>query len=294
MVLGGSRPRSPVVLMQDEAAAFARPRWPLWLTGLCPLGILTAASWVGTLHAPSLAATDPLVLLALSPRLPFLAAAAAAGAVPAPAFFLVGLARLVAADPSHYLIGRRGYGYVSDRLAGRSAAAHRVLSRVRAAVGSHGLLLVVLRPNGNVLCGAGAAGLRPLPVAGADVFGTASYLVFAWIVGQCFPSRVLEATVASTRAWCAVAAGAGMCAGARRLLRCRSSGRAVTPPTRTPPRTAQRVKAGLSRASSRLGEAPDEPAAPADVAGAPAPEQLHLQPLNSVVGDVHSPPRSTS
>lgn len=201
----------------------ARPRWSLWTASLGPLVVLTVASWIGTVNAPALGGSHPLVLMALSPRLPFLAAAA--GAVSLPAFFAVGLLRLVAADPSHYLIGRHGYRGVSGRVARRSSSAHRLLERLRRAVGSRGLLVVALRPNGQVLCGAGAAGLRPLPVAAADVAGTLCHLTVAWVAGRSLPGHLLDPSVVVTRAVVLVGAGAVACAGSHRLLRARSARR---------------------------------------------------------------------
>ncbi|MGH9154075.1 MAG: hypothetical protein ACRD03_17190 [Acidimicrobiales bacterium] len=185
--------------------------------------MLTVASWIGTVNAPALAVAHPLVLVALSPRLSFLAVAA--GAVAAPSFFLVGLVRLGAADPSHYLIGRHGYGYVSGRVGRRSPRAHRSIERVRSAVGRRGLPLVALRPNGQVLCAAGASGLRPWPVAAADLLGTVCYLALVWITGRSVPGHLVDASVPVTRAFLVVTTGVVACAGAHRVLQRRSERR---------------------------------------------------------------------
>ena len=209
--------------MRPGAASPARRPPSLLLTALGPLGVLTAGSWVGTLSAPQLAATSPLALAALSPRLPFLAVAASAA--PLPVFLAVGLARLVAADPAHYVMGRDGHRWVSQRVGRRSALAHPVAHRVREAFRTQGLVVVALRPNGIVLCGAGAAGLRARSVAVADVVGTAGYLVVVWFAGRAASPHLLDAAVLATRAVVVAITAAALCAGAHRALRVRSGRR---------------------------------------------------------------------
>lgn len=68
-----------------------------------PLALLSAASLVGTLLAPRLLAANPLLLVALSPRAAYLAVAA--GRVPLGAYLVVGLARMLAADPFNFALG---------------------------------------------------------------------------------------------------------------------------------------------------------------------------------------------
>lgn len=209
--------------MKYGTAAPPRRPWSLWITGLGPLGVLTGASWIGTVTAPTLAVSAPLVLMALSPRLAFLLVAA--GAVPAPVFFGVALARLVAADPSHYLIGRTGGGFVTKRAGSHSPLVEQFLDRVRQAVRSRGLVVVALRPNGLVLGAAGAFGLRPLPVAVADISGTCCYLALVWIASRSASPYVLEVSVVVTRALVLLTAGAFVCAGAWRLVQARATRR---------------------------------------------------------------------
>ena len=91
-----------------------------------PLAILTVISTVGTAAAPTLAADQPLVLVALSPRLSFLTLAAGkVGLVP---FFVVGMIRLCLADPFHFALGRRHGAGAVERLPGRVG---RVAMKVR-------------------------------------------------------------------------------------------------------------------------------------------------------------------
>lgn len=132
-----------------------------------PLAVLSLVSTIGTLAAPGLWA-KPLLLMALSPRLPFLALAAPQVAlVP---FLVVGTVRLCLADPFHFRLGRRlaSTGGRSGRLGARLAG-HR-LARPASAVA------VVLRPNGRHLALAGAVGLRVSVVIALDLAGTVLYL----------------------------------------------------------------------------------------------------------------------
>lgn len=168
--------------MEHGAALDARPRWPGVLRLVAPLGVLTAASWLGTVSAPALVSTSPLLLMALSPRLIFLVIAA--GEVPAAAYLAVGLARLMVADPFHYLIGRHGSDRLSESMRGWSSAARRIHDAACNAIRCAGSLAVVLRPNGAVLCAAGACRLRPRIVAAADVVGTTGYLGVVWFGGS--------------------------------------------------------------------------------------------------------------
>jgi hypothetical protein len=133
-----------------------------------PLAILSLVSAGGTLAAPVLHGRNPLLLMALSPRLPFLVLAVPrVGLVP---FVLIGTARLCLADPFHFRLGRRldwlrhGQGRLAPRLVG-----HRWARPAIAAA-------VVLRPNGRHLALAGAVGLRTWVVVALDVVGTVAYL----------------------------------------------------------------------------------------------------------------------
>ena len=133
-----------------------------------PLAILSLVSAGGTLAAPVLHDRNPLLLMALSPRLPFLLLAVPrVGFVP---FVLIGTVRLCLADPFHFRLGRnlgcvrRGKGRLTSHLAG-----HRWARPAAAAA-------VVLRPNGRHLALAGAVGLPTWVVVALDVVGTVAYL----------------------------------------------------------------------------------------------------------------------
>lgn len=133
-----------------------------------PLGILTAASLGGSVLSPSLVAYHPLLLIALAPRAAFLMAAAPHVGVTSS--LVVGTLRLAAADPFHFALGRR---FLSHRFDRRRPAIARV-----------GLPIVAAHPTGPVLAAAGAAGLRPMSVAVADVAGTVVQLALLHELGQ--------------------------------------------------------------------------------------------------------------
>ena len=133
-----------------------------------PLAILSLVAAAGTLAAPVLQGRNPLLLMALSPRLPFLLLAGPhVGFVP---FVAIGTVRLCLADPFHFRFGRRlgrlrqSRGRLAPRLVG-----HRWARAATAAA-------VVLRPNGRHLALAGAVGLRTWVVVALDLGGTLLYL----------------------------------------------------------------------------------------------------------------------
>jgi hypothetical protein len=133
-----------------------------------PLALLSAVSAAGTLAAPALQSRNPLLLLALSPRLPFLLLAVPrVGFIP---FMAVGTVRLCLADPFHFRLGRslgcrrHSGGWLAPRLVGHPWA------RPASAAA------VALRPNGRHLALAGAVGLRTSLVVALDIGGTVLYL----------------------------------------------------------------------------------------------------------------------
>src|SRR4051794_26901464 len=77
-----------------------------------PLGVLTVLGYLGDAFAPTLLDRAPLVLLASSARLRTLLLVSPS--VAAAPFFVVGVLRLVIADPLFFAFGRR-YGDTSIR-----------------------------------------------------------------------------------------------------------------------------------------------------------------------------------
>jgi hypothetical protein len=148
---------------------------------LLPLAVLTAISSLGTVAAPGLiAGGQPLLLVALSPRLSFLAIAAPhTHLLP---FLLVAGVRLCVADPFHFSLGRRHGTKAVDRLTGT----HRWVARATAVATRSIPLLVFLRPNGTNLAIAGASTQRTLHVVVADVVGTVAYLLLIHRLGAQF------------------------------------------------------------------------------------------------------------
>lgn len=134
-----------------------------------PLVILSLVSAAGTLAAPVLQSRNPLLLMVLSPRVPFLLLAVPhVGFVP---FVAIGTVRLCLADPFHFRLGRRlGWLRHSGGRPARWLVGHRWARPATAAA-------VVLRPNGRHLALAGAVGLRAWVVVALDLVGTVLYLV---------------------------------------------------------------------------------------------------------------------
>ncbi len=156
------------------------PRHPasrLRLTALLavPLAALSLASAVGTLLAPHLLVANPLLLIVLSPRRVYLTVAAAT--VPLPLFLAIGLLRLGAADPWHFLLGRMHGPTVARGLARRSPLAGRFARALLDTGRRRGLIVVAFAPTGKILMLAGATGLPSRRVALADAGGTVLQLV---------------------------------------------------------------------------------------------------------------------
>ena len=147
-----------------------------------PLAVLTVISTVGTAAAPALASDQPLLLVALSPRLSFLTLAA--GKCSFVPFMVVGLIRLCLADPFHFALGRRHGTKTLDRVATVRGPIGTALRAARAVAGRSIPVLVFLRPNGTNLAIAGASPTSRLQVAVADVVGTAAYLVLIHTAGR--------------------------------------------------------------------------------------------------------------
>ncbi len=138
-----------------------RSNWKIktrWILGAWAL--MSAVSALGTALTPALLAF-PMVLVAFTPRLPFLILAATS-ANPV-LFFCVAVPRMLVADPIHIALGRRYGGRFVPR------RARRLMARL-------GLFGVALRPTSKVLAAAGACKLRTSRVLAADVIGTIGLL----------------------------------------------------------------------------------------------------------------------
>lgn len=205
-----------------------------------PLAALSLASAVGTLLAPHLLVANPLLLVVLSPRRVYLVVAAAA--VPLPLFLAIGLLRLGAADPWHFLLGRMHGRTVAEGLARRSPMTGRFARALLDMGRGWGLAIVALSPTGKVLMLAGATRLPPRRVAVADAAGTLLQLVALHVAGGALahalnPAERTLTAVAVVVALFAVAGPAGVAAFARRRspLRARNTLAAVPPVARRAP-----------------------------------------------------------
>jgi membrane protein DedA with SNARE-associated domain len=147
-----------------------------------PIVVLSLTSAAGNVMAPHLLAANPLLLAALSPRAIHLVVAA--GSAPLPVFLAVGMLRLVAADPWHYLLGRMHGPAVAEALSRRSAGLGRLAAWILRIDQRKGLMAVAASPTGKVLMVAGAARLRPSRVAAADAAGTLVQLGVLYVSGR--------------------------------------------------------------------------------------------------------------
>lgn len=150
-----------------------------------PLVALQAISVGGTVASPTLI-DSPLLLVSLTPRLPFLAVAARDSALLP--FLAVATARLCVADPIHFGIGRRLTAW-SPGPTRHGAIAGAVVRRVhRTTQGKYGRVaasvLVFARPISRHLTLAGAAGVRGRTVAAIDVVATLIYLIAIKVCGD--------------------------------------------------------------------------------------------------------------
>ena len=153
--------------LQPPADTDVRTRSRYLLAGI---GVLSLVSLLGTVLTPALL-DQPLLLVTLTPRAPFLVMAGRHDALAVVA--IVGTARLMLGDPLHLLLGRRH-------------GAHLVPARVRRWVDRLGLGAIALRPTSKVLMVAGAGGIAPRRALLVDFAATAVYVVGLAAVGSTF------------------------------------------------------------------------------------------------------------
>lgn len=135
-----------------------------------PLALLSALSAGATLAAPLLL-DQPLLLVALTPRIPFLLLAAPS--TPLPVFLLVAGLRLCVADVYWFRLGRR----LGPAALARLPRLGRRLTAAPPRWRQGGLaVLVLIRPIGRHLCLSGALGASPWSIGVIDVVGTLVFL----------------------------------------------------------------------------------------------------------------------
>lgn len=147
-----------------------------------PLVLLSVASATGNVLSPRLLESNPMMLAALSPRAIHLVVAA--GAVPFPIFLAVGMLRLVAADPCHYLLGRMQGPAAAAAIERRSALLGLVARWLLRLDKRRAILAVAVSPTGKFLMLAGAGCTRPSHVALADAGGTLVRLTVLYASGR--------------------------------------------------------------------------------------------------------------
>jgi hypothetical protein len=147
-----------------------------------PIAVLSIASVVGNVLAPRLLITNPVLLAALCPRTLHLAVAAAT--MPLSTFLVVGVIRLGAGDPWHYLLGRKHGPAVAGALARRNLVLGRFTAWLLSIVDRKAVIAVATSPTGKVLMLAGAARARPSRVAAADITGTLLQLAAIYATGR--------------------------------------------------------------------------------------------------------------
>jgi membrane protein DedA with SNARE-associated domain len=175
-------------LPEGAAPAFDRRRLTLLLI---PVGLFTVLSYAGTILSARLVNDHPLALIALDARLRHLLLSVAAGVDPLP-YFIVGLLRLVAADPVFYLLGY-WYGDAGlrwmERKAGGVPSYVRWIERWFPRIGP---VLVALLPNNLVCLLAGATGMKPRTFVSLNVGGTVLRLAVVWWLGKAFEGPLDE------------------------------------------------------------------------------------------------------
>jgi hypothetical protein len=156
--------------LRNEAQAYA-----------APIVAVTLISALGTVAAPALTG-NPLLLVALTPRLPFLLLAS--HQVPPLLLLVVATARLCVTDVHYFALGRRWGPAATERFQ-RLRSRWRIPTWRRPSwlpARATAIVAVLIRPVGRHVALAGAGGASPIAVAIADVSGTMAYVVgVVWI-----------------------------------------------------------------------------------------------------------------
>lgn len=167
---------------------------------LCgPLAVFAAMAIAGDVLSPVLLDRNRLALAALTPRTAYLVALARE--VPLPLFLLVSVARLCAADPLYFMLGR-ATGPAAVSTAGRTPMLRRFVHRLPSSSSLIWPAAVAVFPTAKTMLVAGGAGVRAGRVAVANVAGTVARVLLIWSAGHAFPT--MGDTVASLTPWIAV------------------------------------------------------------------------------------------
>ena len=173
--------------------AQAEPR-PIDTTGVVlfavPMAILTISGWVGDVLAPSLVNDNPLLLVALNPRLRNLVLASPETAVVP--FMTVSIVRLVVSDPVFFWFGRR-YGDVAirwmEKRVGQGAFIVLWLERM---FGKSAHVMVAVVPNAWICLLAGTTRMRVWVFVLLNVGGTVVRVSLVRVLGDVYAKPILS------------------------------------------------------------------------------------------------------
>jgi hypothetical protein len=161
------------------------------------IALFTVMAALGDLLSPTLRERYPMLLVLLTPRTAYLAAAS--DQVPFVLFLSAAVFRLCAADPVHFMLGRTS-GPAGMAAASRLRLVAPLVRRAPSCVSQRLWLAgVVASPTAKTMLATGAAGVRARWVAVADVAGTVVRVLVIWRAGQTFP--MLAQTCASLAPW---------------------------------------------------------------------------------------------
>ncbi len=144
--------------------------------------VFTAAAIAGDVSSPALLERQPVLLLMLNSRTVFLVAVARR--LPLAVFVLVATARLCAADPFHFLLGR----HASTADGSKARRLRPLARRLPPASSPVWLAIVALSPTAKTMLVAGAARVPARAVAIANLLGTVGRVVLIWTAGRSLPS----------------------------------------------------------------------------------------------------------
>jgi membrane protein DedA with SNARE-associated domain len=157
-----------------------------------PLAFLTIIGYVGDAFAPTLLKRAPLLLLACSARLRNLVLVSPS--VDAAPFFVVGVARLVVADPLFFAFGRK-YGDSAIRwMEQRLGSGAKPVLWMERMFKKAAWPMVALLPNNWICLLAGAAGLRWGPFLAVNIGGTMVRVALVRLLGDVFAGPILAVT----------------------------------------------------------------------------------------------------
>jgi membrane protein DedA with SNARE-associated domain len=155
-----------------------------------PMAILTISGWVGDAIAPSLVNDNPLLLIALNPRLRNLVLASPETAVVP--FMTVSILRLVVSDPIFFWFGRR-YGDVAIRwMENRVGQGAFIVLWLERAFRRSAHVMVAVVPNAWICLLAGTTRMRVWVFVLLNVGGTVFRVTLVRWLGDVYADPILS------------------------------------------------------------------------------------------------------